>query len=208
MRLDPSPVELLAAPVIEGERYGDRPVYFSDVIVARHSQAHSFADLRGASWSFNDPDSHSGYGVVLYTLADMGEDAHFFSRIVEAGSHQHSISLVAEGQVDASAIDSQVLAVELREHPELKSRLRLVESLGPSPIQPVVAASRLPESLKQELAEAFVDMHHDPAMKQTLSYGFVKRWEQVIDSDYEPIRRMLSLVEDRQIRMSAVPEVL
>jgi len=66
MRLDPPPVELLAAPVLEGERYRDQPIYFSDVIVARRNPARSFADLRGASWSYNDPDSHSGYGVVLY----------------------------------------------------------------------------------------------------------------------------------------------
>ena len=43
----------------------------------------------------------------------------FFARVVEAGFHQRAIRLVAAGVVDAAAIDSQVLAVELRDHPEL-----------------------------------------------------------------------------------------
>lgn len=195
MRLNPPPVELLAAPILDGDRYQDRPVYFSDVIVARDSPARSFADLRGSSWAYNDPDSHSGYSVVLYQLATMGETTRFFSRIVEAGSHQRSIRLVANGKVAASAIDSQVLGVELREHPELKARLRVIQSLGPSPIQPVVVASRLPSSLKDDLATALTSMHRDSEARQALAYGSVKRLVPVTDSDYDPIRRMLEAIE-------------
>src|SRR5919109_3608116 len=55
-------VELLAAPILEGDRYGGRPIYYSDVVVARESSATCFADLRGASWAFNEPDSQSGFG--------------------------------------------------------------------------------------------------------------------------------------------------
>ena len=40
----------LVAPVLQGERYGGKPVYFSDVIVRRESPLSSFADLRGRSW--------------------------------------------------------------------------------------------------------------------------------------------------------------
>jgi phosphonate transport system substrate-binding protein len=195
MCLDPPPVELLAAPVLEGERYLDRPIYFSDVIVASDSPARSIADLRGASWSFNDPDSHSGYGVVLYHLASLGETPRFFSSVTEAGSHHRSIRLVADGKVAASAIDSQVLAVELREHPELRKRVRVIASLGPSPIQPLVAARRLPQSLRSSVAKAVIDMHRVPEAQQALAYGFVKHWDPVADSDYDPIRHMLEVVD-------------
>src|SRR2546426_12704078 len=36
------PVELLAAPVLQGERYQGKPIYFSDVIVRRESHYSSF----------------------------------------------------------------------------------------------------------------------------------------------------------------------
>ena len=139
----PAPVELLAAPVLSGSRYAGRPIYFSDVIVRRDSPMRTFADLRGRSWAYNDPDSHSGYNLTRHHLLTMGETRGFFGRVVEAGFHQRAMRMVAGGEVDAAAIDSQVLAIELRDHPELADELRVIEVLGPSTIQPVVAARHL-----------------------------------------------------------------
>lgn len=116
-QLDP-----LAAPVVAGDRYGGRPVYFSDVIVRRESRFQTFADPRGASWSFNDPDSHSGYLATLARVLVLGETDAFFGRVIDAGWHQVSIELVVSGRVDASAVDSHVLAVELRDRPDLANR--------------------------------------------------------------------------------------
>src|SRR5215212_5533846 len=116
-RRQPAPVELLAAPVLAGARYGGQPIYYSDVIVRRDSPFQAFADLRGRRWSYNDLDSHSGYNITRYQLVQMGETRGFFGAVIEAGWHQRSIELVRSGAVDASAIDSQVLAVALRDDP-------------------------------------------------------------------------------------------
>jgi phosphonate transport system substrate-binding protein len=191
-RQSPPPIELLAAPVLQGERYQGRPIYFSDVIVHRDSPFRSFADLRGRSWSYNDPDSHSGYNVTRYRLVQMGETRGFFGKVVQAGWHQKSIEMVAAGEVDASAIDSQVLAIEVRERPELASRLRVVDALGPSTIQPVVAARQLPESLKADLRAVLLAMEDDPAAREQLAHGFVERFLPVSDSTYDDIREMLA----------------
>jgi len=189
------PVELLAAPVLQGERYQGKPIYFSDVIVRRASPFRHFADLRGHSWSYNDPDSHSGYNVTRYRLVQMGETNGFFSQVIQAGWHQKSIKMVLEGTVDASAIDSQVLAIELRDHPEWASQLRVVDSLGPSSIQPVVADQRLPEDVKAEVRRALLTMDGDLAAKTALAHGFVERFVAVTDSTYDDIREMLSAAE-------------
>jgi phosphonate transport system substrate-binding protein len=191
----PPPVELLAAPVLQGERYGGRPVYFSDVIVRRDSPFHCFADLRARSWSYNDRDSHSGYGVTLSSMVQMGETHGFFRRVVEAGFHQESIRLVAAGEVDASAIDSHVLALALRDDPTLAERLRVIDTFGPSSIQPVVAACRLPDGLKSDLQAALLDMAHYPDGKSRLAGGLVERFVPVRDSDYDDIREMLRTAE-------------
>src|SRR5579864_1621575 len=63
----------LAAPVLQGQRYQNRPIYFSDVIVRIDSTYHAFADLRGHSWAYNVDDSQSGYGITRYTLLRIGE---------------------------------------------------------------------------------------------------------------------------------------
>jgi phosphonate transport system substrate-binding protein len=123
------PIEPIAAPLLHRERYRGRPVYFSDVIVRRDSPLRSFADLRGRSWSYNEPYSHSGYGITCYHLVRLGETNGFFGRVVQAGWHERSIRLVHSGAVDASAVDSQVLAVALRDQPGLAAGLRVIDSL-------------------------------------------------------------------------------
>ena len=90
-----SPAVPIAAPVLEGERYGGKPIYFSDVIVHRDSPFRSFLDLRGHSWAYNEPLSHSGYGITRYHLVEIGETHGFFGEVIEAGFHETSMRLVA-----------------------------------------------------------------------------------------------------------------
>jgi phosphonate transport system substrate-binding protein len=192
-RQTPSPIELLAAPVLHGERYGGQPIYFSDVVVRHDSPFQSFADLRGRAWAYNDRDSHSGYNVVGYQLARIGETFAFFGKVVEAGWHQQSIRMVCAGAVDASAIDSQVLAIELREHPDLAAQLRVIDTLGPSTIQPVVASARLPDSIKADVRAVLIGMGDDPAARARLAHGLMERFVLVADSTYDDIRTMLNV---------------
>ena len=193
---EPQPaIELLAAPVLRGDRYEQRPIYFSDVIVGRESRYQSFLDLRGCAWAYNDRDSHSGYNITRYTLLRLGETRGFFGRVVEAGFHQRAIRMVASGEVDAAAIDSQVLAVELRDHPELAEQVRIVEALGPATIQPFVAARHLPLALKVALRAALCEMGDDPSMRDALDYGFIERFVPLADATYDDIRAMVAAAE-------------
>jgi phosphonate transport system substrate-binding protein len=192
----PSPVEPLAAPVLSGARYGGRPVYYSDVIVRHDSPITRLEELRGRSWAYNEPASHSGHTVTLYSLVRMGARPGFFSRVVEAGFHQRAIRLVRTGAVDAAAIDSQVLAIELRDHPQLAAGFRVVGAFGPSTIQPVVAASRLPDQLKDEVRELLVELGDDPSARPTLDHGFIDQFSRIDDAAYDDIRAMLATIHD------------
>lgn len=181
----------VAAPVLAGARYGGRPIYFSDVIVRFDSPFRSFAELRGRSWAFNERLSQSGYGITRYTMVERGLTGGFFGEIVDAGFHQTAIRLVAEGEVDASAIDSQVLAVELRLHPELTARLRVVEALGPSTIQPVAVSRRIDPALRSRIRHALVSLHRDPETRRALARGLIDRLVPVGPQSYDDIRRMV-----------------
>lgn len=82
----PSPhIELLALPVMAGARYQNQPVYFSDVVVRRDSSLAKFADLRGATWAYNEVGSQSGYHIVRYKLAQIGENGDFFGKAIASG---------------------------------------------------------------------------------------------------------------------------
>jgi phosphonate transport system substrate-binding protein len=199
-RQHPSPVEALAAPVLAGARYGGRPIYFSDVIVHATSPIQSFADLRGRSWAFNDVDSHSGYSLTRYQLVRLGETGGFFGRVVAAGFHQRAIEMVAAGEVDGSAIDSQVLAVALRDNPALATALRVVAVFGPSTIQPLVVARHLPAATKAAIREAVTGIGEDPLARAALNHAEVTRFVPIGDADYDDIRHMVATVEAAGLR--------
>ena len=186
----------VAAPVLKGARYGGRPIYFSDVIVHRDSPFRSFLDLRGRSWAYNEPLSHSGYGITRYHLVRLGETNGFFGKVVEAGFHQEAIRMVAQGEVDGSAIDSQVLGVELRDNPDLAEQVRIVEALGPSTIQPVAVSRRVPEDLREAIRDVLVTMAEDPRVRQRLALGLVERFVAVDAASYNDIRMMVDACED------------
>jgi phosphonate transport system substrate-binding protein len=188
-------LEPLAAPVLRGERYGGRPVYFSDVIVRRDSPWQTFADLRGRSWSYNEPRSHSGYGLTRYHLVRLGETRGYFGRVIAAGWHERSIRWVADGVADASAVDSQVLALALRDDPGLAWRLRVIATLGPSKIQPVAAARRLPARVKDGVRAALLALGRDPRAREPLGRGLIERFVAVDDGAYDDIRAMLTACE-------------
>jgi phosphonate transport system substrate-binding protein len=190
-----TPIEPLAAPILRGERFGGRAIYFSDVIVHRASRWQSFTDLRGCSWAYNERHSQSGYGITRYHLVCRGETNGFFGRVVEAGWHEQALRLVASNAVDAAAIDCHVLAVALRAQPELAARVRVIDTLGPSTIQPVVASRRLPQRLRTDLRAFLLNLANDPVARPHLDRALVHGFEAVNDASYDDIRAMLAAAE-------------
>jgi phosphonate transport system substrate-binding protein len=191
-------VELLAAPVMQAARYQGRPIYFSDVVVRHDSLYRSFADLRGATWAYNEPGSWSGCVGPRAHLAALGETAGYFGRVVESGAHLRSLQLIAEGVVDASAIDTMVMELELKRRPELAAQFRVVDSIGPSPIPPVVVARAAPAAHKRRLRDVLLRMHEDVEGQVILSDGMIARFAAVHDADYDDIRRKALSAEEVQ----------
>jgi phosphonate transport system substrate-binding protein len=187
-----SAVELLAAPVLQGERYRQQPVYFSDVIVRSDSSYTCFEDLSGCTWAYNEASSHSGYNLVCSSLLEQGKTLHYFGTMVKSGSHSRSLQLVMEGQADATAIDSHVLDVVLEQNKDLALQLRVVTMLGPSSIPPVVVARSLDPDLKCRMREALLTIHDDPDMARVLHEGKIDHFVAVTDADYNDIRTIFA----------------
>lgn len=199
--LHPDDFELLAAPVMQAHRYQMQPIYFSDVIVHRASRFAGFSDLRGATWAFNEPGSHSGYSLTRYQLAALDEDENYFRAIVESGSHQAALEMVLQGKIDASAIDSTVLEQEISDRPAIREQMRVVETWGPSPIPPLVIHRQMPVDLRRRIRTLILAMHMDPTGRALLGAARIAHFAAVSDADYDPIRKMDHLGEG--IRLQA-----
>jgi phosphonate transport system substrate-binding protein len=190
-----SSMELLAVPVPVGERYQAKPVYFSDVVVRRNSPFQSLLDLRGAGWAYNEPRSHSGFNVVRAHLAELGEFAGFFGKVVEAGAHSRSLEMILGGEVDGAAIDSTVLEWFALQRYDLMDQIRVIATLGPSPIPPWVISTRLSIELRNSVRGLLLTMHMDTLGRDILNRGRLGSFVGGQDSEYDPIRRMASAAE-------------
>ncbi len=169
-------VEAVAAPILTDSRFGGKPLYCSEVVVKRDSRFQSLDDLRGARWAINETSSWSGYWVTLHRIGSWD----FFGEVIQAGFHERALRMVANGEIDGSAIDCHVLGVALRKDPRLAESLRVIETLGPGPSQPVVVSSRLDEGVKARIRERLLGLD-DPLMREFGVEGFAP------PPDYSPI---------------------
>jgi phosphonate transport system substrate-binding protein len=181
-------VILTIAPVMKASRYHDKPVYYSELIVPRDSSYKTIQDLRGKHFIYNDELSNSGYNLPRDFFLKNGIKKDFFGKITRSGSHEESIRAVANKEADFSFVDSLVLDYELHTKAKSAQAVRVIHSLGPAGVPPLVVSKTLNPAIVKELTEAFVNMDKDPRGQKILDSGLLRRFEIVYDSNYQGIR--------------------
>jgi phosphonate transport system substrate-binding protein len=181
----------LVAPVMQDQRYGDRPIYFADVIVHSQSSLNTLADLAGRSFCYNDPGSNSGYHLVRAFVQQQGYDAAFWGEKTQSGSHQTSIRWVVEGLADWAAIDSTVLERTQQTQPTLNQQIRTIATIGPCPIPPLVAAQHL--GVEQWTIMQTALFNPDIALQQAMQQAGVKRFTAIDIDPYLEIAHLYNV---------------
>lgn len=185
-RIAPERLIAIAAPVMQAERYQNRPIYFSDVIVRADRSFQTFSDLAGTVACYNDPGSNSGYYLPRHRLIQEQCSSRFFKAAIQSGSHQRSVRWIIEGKADCAAIDSTVLEQELRIHPEIAHQIRILESSPPCPMPPIVIAQQFGQ-IDQIRA---VLLHPDAELQAAMARMKVDRYEIVNTHDYDAIAQL------------------
>ena len=76
-----------------------------------------------------------------------------------------------------------------------RNSLRVVQTLAPSPIPPVVISRSVRLAARAALRSCLLRMHLDPAGEQILSVAAISHCVPVVDADYDPIRAMNQLAD-------------
>ena len=149
-----------------------------------------FNTLAGKTFCYNDLGSNSGYHLVFQALRQNKGPESFFGSVIQSGSHQVSIRWVADGWADCAAIDSTVLEREFQNFPDLRSQVKVIASIGPSPMPPIVAANRLGVEATTELQRLL--LHPDRELLGVMTDAQVQGYQAVDWSDYEVIAQTLT----------------
>jgi ABC-type phosphate/phosphonate transport system substrate-binding protein len=133
---------------------------------------------------------------VRHHLSQLGEKTGYFGRVIESGAHQASLKMVLDREIDASAIDSTVLEAELRRIPALETEIRIVKTIGPSPMPPWVVHKSVPAELRGAIANVLLEMHGDPDGHGILEQWGVSHFTAAEHSSYQSIQAMARGAED------------
>jgi ABC-type phosphate/phosphonate transport system substrate-binding protein len=88
----------------------------------------------------------------------------------------------------------------VQEQPEIGTKIRSIERLGPSTIPPLVIAHRLDRNLKDRIRAVLLSMHEVPSAARALQKGRIERFVMIEDESYNDIRAMFALVGNLSTR--------
>ena len=179
-------LELLAAPRVDG-----KTVYHSYVIARKNASINMFDDLKGKTFVFVDPLSNTGKIYPDYVLKQAGATPDtYFKEYVYSYAHDTSIRAVAEGFVDAGAVDSLIWNYLDRNGSPYTKQLKIIKVSPPYGIPPVVVRPALDAELKGRIKNVLLSMHSDSRGREILDSMFIDRFAVIDDSDYDSIREM------------------
>jgi ABC-type phosphate/phosphonate transport system substrate-binding protein len=139
------------APLFDDVRYAGQPQCFCDIVVREDTKGTCLNDLRGMTFGYNDTTSLSGWLGLSSELRSRQEQiATFFGEQIHTGGHLGSVEKLRDGSIQVASIDSNVL----RTHPGAWKGLKVIDSVGPWPSQPVVVRSTLSSDVKAQIKHA------------------------------------------------------
>jgi phosphonate transport system substrate-binding protein len=77
----------------------------------------------------------------------------------------------------------------------LANELRVIETIGPSPIPPWVVSKKLAAPLRRQIRQILLDLHLIPRGHAALAHAQLAKFVEAEDRDYDPIRRMARQAE-------------
>lgn len=178
-------------------RYG-QATYQAQIIARANSKINSILDLSGKKFAYVEPASTSGYLLPLKMLKDKGIKP---LETIFAMRHDAVVSMVYQGQVDAGATfyvppanneiqDARRLVKT--QYPDVESKIKIVQLTDQIPNEPIVFRSDIPEKIKKELVDAFLNLAKTPEGKEALEkVSGITNLKAASDADYESVFSMM-----------------
>lgn len=175
-----------------------RGTYQSQIIVRADSPVQKISELKGKKVAFVDAASTSGYLLPMKKLKDSDAEP---KEPVFANKHDNVVTMVYQGQVDAGATfyspandegiqDARRLVKT--QFPDVEKKIRILDLSDAIPNDPIVFRKDMPEEMKTNIVNAFVEFVKTPEGKDAFKkiYG-VTDLKTATDEDYNAVRDVL-----------------
>ena len=150
--------------------------YYTVFITGTDSTIHTLSDLRGKEFAFGDVDSTSAHLMAYRELQQVGIMPETDLRLRYSGSHPATAAMVANGSVDAGAIDKTVYDFLISGGQLDGSKVRIFYTSKPYLDYVYVARKDLPEAERERFVHALLDLNDgrdDRVLKILRGHKFV-----------------------------------
>jgi len=162
-------------------RTGDT-TYHSVIIVPADSEIEDVSELRGRDFAFGSVSSTSGSLYPAIMLRDAGIDYRTdLGNFNYTNGHDATAQAVANGQVDGGGLEDRIL-YDLQDKGTVdENSVRVIEESDSIEGYPWVVRGALPDDLKMNITQAFLDLN-DPALLDLLR---AEGYDRVEAKDYD-----------------------
>jgi len=173
-------------PLVQRER--DRE-FHSKFVTQPGSPIHSLADLKGRSFAFGDVNSTSGHLMPEYFMRKNGVDLEVIARAIYTGGHDATLLAVANGKVDAGALDEAVFQRLTTTGKVDPAKVRVFWTTPPFFDYVWVARKGVDPATARSVSDAFLALDaNDPAQKQILDALAASKYVPAEDASYDALR--------------------
>ena len=131
-------VRVVAAPCYSLPRC-EETTHRSVIVVASSAPYATLGELRGCRIAINGPDSNTGMNLFRHALAGIAPGGErYFASVAVSGGHMQSLAMVADGTVDAAAIDAVTFALSAKHRPDSVSAVRVLAATAATPTLPFI----------------------------------------------------------------------
>jgi ABC-type phosphate/phosphonate transport system substrate-binding protein len=179
---------LIAAPVPSPARYGGRPVYFTDLVVAAGSPHRTLEETFGGVVGYTLADSMSGGVALRRHLAryrNAGRPRLYRSTVGNLIHARGVIEAIVDGRIDVGPLDSYSHDLLARHEPALAAQVRTLASTEAQPIPPLVATAALTHDELARLRAALLLTPQEPSLAEPMARLLLAGFAIPEAADYE-----------------------
>src|SRR6266404_8644081 len=174
-------------PLAQRER--DRN-FHSLFVTQPSSPIQSLADLKRRSFAFGDVNSTSGHLMPEYFMRENKVDPEVIAKAIYTGGHDATLLAVANGKVDAGALDEAVFQRMTSQGKVDPAKVRVFWTTPPFFDYVWVARKGLDAKAASAVRDAFLALDPaDPQQKQILESLSASKYVLANDSDYDKLRQ-------------------
>ena len=147
-------------------------------------------DLKGHTFAFGDVNSTSGHLMPAYYMRAAGIDPGGLTKTLYTGGHDATALAVANGKVDAGAMDELVLASMLKSAKITDTQVRVFYTTPPFFDYVWAARKGLDPKLRDGFAAAFLKLDaSNPENKLVLDLLNATKYVRADDASYDKLRQ-------------------